>query len=90
MFYLLARQRVADFDRWKAVFDSHADAQRDAGLILERVVRNLDDATDVVAWFQVIDLEAAKRFVTSEEVPDAQEQSGVLGQPEIVFMEWVP
>jgi len=32
MIVMLCRNRVTDFSKWKAVFDSHAQAHRAAGL----------------------------------------------------------
>ncbi len=81
---LICRQRVADFERWKRVFDSHAAAQRASGLHLERIFRNLDDPNDVVALFRVTDLEGARKFVTSPDVPKAQEESSLLGKPALL------
>ncbi len=86
MTYLLCRHKVADFSAWKRVFDSHAEAQREAGLIVEKVVRNVDDPNEVFMVFEVTDLEKARGFVTSPDVPEAQEQSGVLEEPDLYFL----
>jgi hypothetical protein len=40
----------------------------------------------VILWFEVTDLEKARAFVDSPEVPDAQQQSGVVDQPDIYFL----
>jgi hypothetical protein len=87
MRYLLVRHKVADFASWKKVFGSHADAQRRAGLNVIKILRNVDDASEVVLLFEVSDLEAARAFVGSAEVPDAQASSGVVDRPDIVFLE---
>jgi hypothetical protein len=84
--YLLVRHKVKDFDAWKAVFDSHVRAQQEAGLGVERVLRNLDDPSEVVLLFEVLDLEKARGFVTSTDVPGAQTDSGVLDKPDIYFL----
>lgn len=84
---MLARQRVSDFLTWKAVFDSHAQAQKDAGLRLEAIWRNLDSPNEVFALFEVVDETLARAFVTSPTVPEARQQSGVIGETEIVFLQ---
>lgn len=84
--YLLVRLKVADFAKWKRVFDSHAEAQRQSGLRLDKVLRNLDDPNEVVTWFEVTDLAKARGFVTSPAVPRAQEDSGVVDKPDIYFL----
>jgi hypothetical protein len=86
MGHLLVRHRVADFDRWKAVFDGHAEAQRAAGLSITHAMRNVEDPGEVVLLFDVEDVERAKRFVFSPQVPGAQQESGVLDKPDIYFL----
>lgn len=84
--YLLVRLRVTDFARWKQVFDSHAEAQWQSGMLVEKVLRNLDDPSEVVTWFEVTDLEKARAFVSSPDVPRAKEESGVVDTPDIYFL----
>ena len=86
MTYLICRNQVADFARWKRVFDSHAEAQRQAGLRLERLWRSLDDENEVFMAFQVDDLAKARAFVSSPKVPEAQQASGVIGKPDLYFV----
>lgn len=86
MTYMLVRHKVADFPAWKRVFDSHRAAQQKAGLRVERVLRNLDDPSEVVLLFEVSDLGRARGFVSSPEVPEAKGQSGVVDAPDIYFL----
>ncbi len=86
MTYLICRHKVADFAQWKRVFDSHAEAQRQAGLRLEHLWRSIDDENEVFILFQVDDVEKARGFVSSPDVSEAQEASGVIGQPDIYFV----
>jgi hypothetical protein len=83
---MMVRHRVADFVRWKAVFDSHATAQREAGLHVRHVLQDISDPQSVTLLFEVSDLGRARAFVASPAVPGAQELSGVVGTPEIVFL----
>ena len=84
--YLMVRLKVRDFQQWKRVFDSHAEAQCQSGLRLDKVVRNLDDPNEVVTWFEVTDLAKARAFVSSPKVPEAKEDSGVVDTPDIYFL----
>lgn len=86
MTYMIARHRVADFSQWKSVFDSHSAAQQEAGLNVKQVLRNIDDPDDVFVLFEITDLESARAFVSSSEVPKAKEESGVIGDTEIYFL----
>jgi hypothetical protein len=86
MGYLLVRHKVKEFHEWKQVFDAHREAQRAAGLRVERVMRNLYEPNEVVLLFEVIDLAKARAFVFSPEVPTAQAESGVVDKPDIYFL----
>ena len=86
MRHLICRQKIADFSDWKAVFDSHAAAQRSAGLEIAMILRNIDDASEVFMLFRVTDAEGAKDFVTSPDVSTAQEEAGVEEGTEILFL----
>lgn len=86
MTHLLVRHKVADFPQWKKVFDSHKEAQGKAGLKLKQIFRSLADSNEVFLLFEVSDLEKAKAFLYSPEVPKAKEESGVIDQPDIYFL----
>ena len=89
MTVMLCRNRVEDFARWKAVFDSHLEAQEDAGIRLQRMWRELDDPDNVFFLFEVIDLDRARAFISSPEAAEAGTASGVI-DGEIHFLESYP
>ncbi len=39
MTYMLCRNRVVDFEKWKAIFDTYAEGQGDSGLNLVKMWR---------------------------------------------------
>jgi len=78
MTYMLCRNRVADFSRWKAVFASHAAAHLDAGLRLMHLWRSVEDANNVFFLFEVASIAKAKAFITDAEAAKAGQSSGVL------------
>ena len=75
---LLCRNRVKDFQRWKHIFDSHAQAHRAAGLQLQSIWREGDQENDVWFLFAVTDVAAAKAFLAAPEAREAAGESGVL------------
>lgn len=87
MAYLYVRHRVADFDRWLRVFDSHAEAQKEAGFGDVQILREANDPEVVVLFFQVEDLEKARAFTSSPEAEKGKEDSGVIGEPEALWLE---
>lgn len=78
MVRMLCRNKVADFDKWKAVFDTHKEAHRRAGLTLENLWRVLDDPRDIFFVFAVADLDRAKAFISAPDAARAGKESGVL------------
>jgi len=86
---LLCRNRVRDFAKWKAVFDSHAAAHRAAGLRLRAVWRGLEETNQVFFLFDVTDAEKARAFITAPEGAEAGRASGVL-EGEYHFLESAP
>jgi hypothetical protein len=86
MGYLLVRHKVKEFHEWKRVFDAHKDAQRKAGLRIDKVMRNLYEPNEVFLLFEVMDLAKARGFVSSPEASNAQTEAGVVDKPDIYFM----
>lgn len=87
MTFMLCRVRVADYAAWKAVFDSHVAAHRQAGLKVNQLLRNIDEPNEVFILMEADDLEKARAFVTSPDVPDAKQKAGVIGEPDVYFLE---
>ena len=78
MTFMLCRNRVADYDAWRKVFDAHLSAQGDAGLTLERVWRADDDPNNVFFLFAVADVDKAKAFINDPAAEEAGRVSGVI------------
>lgn len=51
---LIARHEIADYDRWKAAFDNHAEARGAAGLSVLQIWRE-DGAPRVLILYAVSD-----------------------------------
>ena len=78
MTYMLCRNRVSDFERWKSVFTSHKNAHREAGLHLSRIWRCVEDPDNVFFVFEVSSLEKARAFINSANAAEAGAESGVV------------
>ncbi len=78
MFYLLARHKLSNFDKWNRIFRSHAEAQRKAGLHLLHVLRDVTDPAIVVAIFEVDDLSRAQAFTGAPGAYEAGRIGGVI------------
>lgn len=78
MIYMLCRNRVANFAKWKKGFDSHATAHDETGLKLELMWRDTADKNNVFFLFEVLSLKKAKAFITAPEAAEAGRKFGVL------------
>ena len=76
MNHMLCRNRVRNFNTWKKVFDSHADAHRKAGLKLVHLWQDEDSPSQVFFLFEIEDIARAKAFVNG---PDAQKSAQASG-----------
>ncbi len=78
MMVLLVRNKVKDFDRWKRIFDSQAEAGRAAGLNLIQLWQSVDDANDIFFLLEVEDRGRAEAFMNAPEAASTGDEAGVI------------
>jgi hypothetical protein len=86
MNYVLIRHKVADFAKWKPVYDAHASARTDAGLDEEHLLRNSDNSNEVILLFSARDVARAKQFAASDDLRQRMQEAGVSDKPDIYFL----
>ena len=79
------RHKVADFAKWKAVYDSHDSARLASGIHSYVIGRNLEDSNMVLVALKVDDMEKAKAFTKDPGLKETMKKGGVTGAPEISF-----
>ena len=79
MYVLALNHSVADYDEWKAVYDTMPPTSR--GAKFARVNRGIEDPNlvTVVAGFDSLD--ALNSFIADPELKTAMERAGVIGAP---------
>ncbi len=88
MIYLYVRQTVGDYARWKEDFDNHLAARQAGGATHEALVlRNVDDPQEVIVILGWRDLRQARTFSESVSLEIALRKMGVVGLPEVLFLE---
>jgi len=87
--YLFVKQKVEDFDKWYAVFKSHEEAQKEAGLKDLKLLRESKDANTIICFFYIENHESAKKFTEAPEASDALVASGIIGIPEVMLLDEV-
>jgi hypothetical protein len=78
MTFMLCRNRVADFARWKAVFASDAKAHLEAGLRLVNIWRSAEEPNNIFFLFEVADADKAKQFLDHPHSAEAGVAAGVI------------
>jgi quinol monooxygenase YgiN len=75
--HVLVQQRIAEFDRWKEVFDRLGAARAAASCRATTVFRNREDPHEVVVLLDFDDLAQARQHMSSAELRRAWREAGV-------------
>jgi hypothetical protein len=78
MNFMLCRNRVSDYRRWRRVFDSHAGAHRAAELRLRGLWRETGKPNDIFFLFEARNMKKAKAFISAPMAARAGAASGVV------------
>ena len=87
MAYLYVRHTVSNFNKWYNIFQSHSKAQNEHGMVDLQLFSNQKDPNDVIVLFRIEDMEKAKAFISAPDAEEAKDESGVIGEPEVLFLE---
>jgi len=89
MIYTLVRITFEDFDKWKAVFDEAATLRKAYGSKGVRVLRSADKPNEAVLIGEYEDADKARQMFQSPEFREATKRAGVVGLPEVSFLDEV-
>jgi hypothetical protein len=84
--HMLVRHKVANFAKWKPIYDAHLSVRQKAALKEEHLFRNADDPNEVLLLFSMEDLDKAKAFTASDDLRQAMEKAGVSDKPDVYFL----
>jgi hypothetical protein len=87
MAYIFIRGNVQDYETWKSVFDSKNDWRRRIGQKSYQILRPENGSNEVDLLLAWDNLDNARKFASSAELKEAMQQAGVVGKPEILFLE---
>lgn len=82
---LFVRHQVADYAKWRKVYDSFSPVQQRFGVNVQAVYRAADNPNDVTVTHEFSTLEAAQQFAASDELHNAMSKAGITGEPTIWF-----
>ena len=84
---MYVRHNVADFDKWKVVFDEVEPFRKKSGSSGSNVFRNHTNPNEVLVILSWDNKEQGIKFGHSPELKKDMERAGVLSAPEISFAE---
>ncbi len=84
---LIVRHQVADYDRWREGYDANEDVRTNGGVRHQMVYRSADDGNDVTVMHDFATVDAARAFAGSPELKAAMDELGVVGAPQVWFVE---
>ena len=87
MCFLLIRHTVKNYSQWKPIYDEHVAARKAAGCRNEQLFRSLSDPNEVTILFEWDNANDAEIFVESEDLRNTMQRAGVIGQPEVRYLE---
>lgn len=80
---------VKDFDTWKKGFDEDEMKRSANGLTLRALARGIENPNNVFIFLNVSDLQKAKDFATSPKLKEVMKKLGVMGKPDIIYVDVV-
>ncbi len=83
---VVIRHKVANFRRWKAVFDAHGPSRLAQGCQRTHVFRRADNPKELVVMLTWSDLGKARQFVASEDLRDMLAEAGVSDRSPDVYV----
>jgi hypothetical protein len=80
----MVRHTIADYAKWRTVFDGHEAFRRANGATGEgQVYRDEGNANQVTTILEWDTVENARRFSNDSSLKEAMREAGVTGAPEI-------
>lgn len=87
MVKIFIRHTVADFAKWKVVYDAHEHIRKQFGCTKAEVFTNASNPNDVLSVHHWNNKEQALKFSQSPDLKEAMAKAGVTSAPEFNFAE---
>lgn len=84
---LIIKHKVANYAKWKALYDSHDSVRLAYGLHNYVVARGLDDSNTVMIALHMDDAAKAKAFTELADLKATMKKGGVMGMPTFSFID---
>jgi hypothetical protein len=86
MAYLIVRNKVKDFQKWKQSFDAHSKARQANGSKGGLFLQNVNDPNETIFVLEWDNVENAMKFAQSEDARNALIEADLADMPSVYFM----
>ena len=84
MVHLNVRHTVADYEKWRTIFDEDEARRRAAGSTgVNQVYRDLDDPNTITVFMEWDNVENARKFMEDPALREVMQKAGVIGMPAV-------
>jgi len=90
MAFILVRQNVENYKKWKNTFNDAFEMRKEFGEKNNRVFRSSDKPNELFILLEWVSLPSARRFAKSKELHNCMKKAGVVGKPDILFLKEMP
>lgn len=87
MAHILVHHKVADYKKWKQIFDEHASFRSKNGSKGGKIFQSANNPNDLFVLLEWESTESLQKFAQSDSIKEAMKESGVVGMPAIYFVE---
>jgi heme-degrading monooxygenase HmoA len=87
MVHLMVIHTVEDYEKWRKVFDADASRRKSSGSKGGRLYRSADNPNQLIVRTDWESAEKAQQFASSPGLREAMEHAGVVGMPQVFFLE---
>ena len=86
MIYLLVHHEVADYTKWKSVFDASLDWRTHHGERNCRIFRGVQNPNELTLLFEWENFEKAHAFIGLDELKTRMANAGVKSTPRVEYL----
>jgi len=87
MVKMYMRETVADFAKWKVVFDEHESTRQKFGAKKSDAFTNYKNPNEVLVVIEMDNKAQATLFLENSDIKEAMKIAGVIGAPVISYCE---
>jgi hypothetical protein len=87
MAQLYVHHQVADYSKWREVYDSMDATRRRFGMTGARVFHAAGNPNEITVQTEWPTIDQARAYALSPELKQGMEKAGVISQPDVQFLE---